>query len=138
MTGAPANLAAVKQNDRFIVRLSGEMSDNRARLMALLDLLPAGFEIENARLGRGVKLEWATAEDMWQVDFQNMRDDRVEAFGHLPPNTAKKIVSSVRAVTSGKFSIPPVEAEAMYDPTLWARAQGGVANIGGPWTGKTI
>ena len=38
----------MKQNDRFIVRLSGEMTDNRARLMALLDLLPAGFEIEGA------------------------------------------------------------------------------------------
>ncbi len=106
--------------------------------IALVDRLPAGFEIENARLGRGVKLEWALPDDLWQVDFQNMRDDRVEAFGHLPPNTAKKIVYSVRAVTSGKFSIPPVEAEAMYDPTLWARAAGGVANIGGPWTGKTI
>lgn len=106
--------------------------------IALVDRLPAGFEIENARLGRGVKLEWATAEDMWQVDFQNMRDDRVEAFGSLPPNTTKKIVYSVRAVTSGKFSIPPVEAEAMYDPTLWARAAGAVLVVGGPWTGKTI
>ena len=48
MDGKPANLATVKQNDRFIVRLSGEMADNRARLMALLDLLPAGFEIEGA------------------------------------------------------------------------------------------
>jgi uncharacterized protein YfaS (alpha-2-macroglobulin family) len=82
--------------------------------------------------------DWADAEDMWQVEFQNMRDDRVEAFGHLPPNTSKKIVYSVRAVTSGKFSIPPVEAEAMYDPTLWARATGSMAVIGGPWTGKTI
>ena len=48
MSGAPASLANVKQNDRFIVRLSGEMADNRARLMALLDLLPSGFEIEGA------------------------------------------------------------------------------------------
>ena len=106
--------------------------------IALVDRLPAGFEIENARLGRGVKLEWAQPDDMWAVDFQNMRDDRVEAFGSLPPNTAKKIVYSVRAVTSGKFSIPPVEAEAMYDPTLWARAAGAMLVVGGPWTGKTI
>jgi uncharacterized protein YfaS (alpha-2-macroglobulin family) len=44
----------------------------------------------------------------------------------------------VRVVTSGKFTIPPVEAEAMYDPTLWARDKGGTAVIGGPWTGKLL
>jgi hypothetical protein len=106
--------------------------------VALVDRLPAGFEIENPRLGRTVKLDWLDAKDVWTVDFQNMRDDRIEAFGELPPNTTKKIVYTVRAVTSGKFHIPPVEAEAMYDPTLWARDSAGTAVVGGPWTGKTI
>jgi len=41
-------------------------------------------------------------------------------------------------VTSGKFTIPPVESGAMYDPTLWAREKAGTAVIGGPWTGKTL
>jgi uncharacterized protein YfaS (alpha-2-macroglobulin family) len=44
----------------------------------------------------------------------------------------------VRVVTSGKFTIPPVEAEAMYDPTLWAREAGATAVVSGPWTGKTL
>jgi len=44
----------------------------------------------------------------------------------------------VRVVTSGRFTIPPVEAEAMYDPTLWARAKGGTAVVSGPWTGKLL
>jgi uncharacterized protein YfaS (alpha-2-macroglobulin family) len=68
----------------------------------------------------------------------NMRDDRLEAFGALPARTTKKIIYTVRVVTSGKFTIPPVEAGAMYDPTLWAREKGGTAIIGGPWTGKTL
>jgi len=106
--------------------------------IAFVDRLPAGFEIENPRLGRSTKLDWAKDEDMWAVDFLNMRDDRLEAFGALAPKQARKIVYTVRAVTSGKFAIPPVEAEAMYDPTLWARAAGGTAVIGGPWGGKTI
>jgi hypothetical protein len=26
----------------------------------------------------------------------------------------------------------------MYDPSLWAREQGGTAVVSGPWTGKTL
>jgi uncharacterized protein YfaS (alpha-2-macroglobulin family) len=106
--------------------------------IALVDRLPAGFEIENPRLGRTTKIDWVDPQNLWAMDFMNMRDDRLQAFGMLAPQTKKKIVYSVRAVTSGKFTIPPIEAEAMYDATLWARAKGGTAIVGGPWTGKTI
>ena len=135
----PAAQDGIKLGEVLFVEVAlRNASGTSIQNIALVDRLPAGFEIENARLGRGVQLEWAKPDDMWLVDFQNMRDDRVEAFGSLPPNTEKKVVYSVRAVTSGKFSIPPVEAEAMYDPTLWARGQGGMLVVGGPWTGKTI
>ncbi len=106
--------------------------------IALVDRLPAGFEIENPRLGRTTKPDWVKDEDQWAVDFMNMRDDHLEAFGQLGPHESKQIVYTVRAVTSGKFTIPPVEAGAMYDPTLWARAKGGTAVVGGPWTGKLL
>jgi hypothetical protein len=106
--------------------------------IALVDRLPAGFEIENPRLGRSTRAEWMKDEELWATDFMNLRDDRLEAFGTLPAWTKKKIIYTVRAVTSGKFTIPPVEAGAMYDPTLWAREQGGTAVVSGPWTGKTL
>jgi alpha-2-macroglobulin len=106
--------------------------------IALVDRLPGGFEVENPRLGRTTKVDWVKDEELWGMDFMNMRDDRLEAFGAMPPKTTRKVVYTVRAVTSGKFTIPPVEAEAMYDPTLWARAAAGTAVIGGPWTGKTL
>ena len=106
--------------------------------IALVDRLPAGFEIENPRLGRTTKPDWVKDEDLWAADFMNMRDDRLEAFGRLEAHTSKKVVYTVRVVTSGKFAIPPVELGAMYDPTLWAREKGGTAVIGGPWTGKLL
>jgi uncharacterized protein YfaS (alpha-2-macroglobulin family) len=68
----------------------------------------------------------------------NLRDDHLEAFGTLQPGESKKVVYTVRVVTSGKFTIPPIEIEAMYDPTLWARAKGGTAVVSGPWTGKLL
>jgi len=129
----------LKLGDLVFVELEIEnTSGNYTQNIAFVDRLPAGFEIENPRLGRSTKVDWAKDEDMWAVDFMNMRDDRLEAFGALAPKQARKLVYTVRAVTSGKFAIPPVEAEAMYDPTQWARAAGGIAVIGGPWTGKTI
>ena len=135
----PGTDGQIKLGDVMFVEVDLRNSSGTAiQNIALVDRLPAGFEIENPRLGRGLKLDWIEADDLWAVDFQNMRDDRLEAFGSLPATTTKKIVYTVRAVTSGKFTIPPVDAEAMYDPTLWARAAGGTAVVGGPWTGKTI
>jgi uncharacterized repeat protein (TIGR01451 family) len=130
---------AIKLGDVLFVEIevantSGAMIQN----IALVDRLPAGFEIENPRLGRTTKLDWVDPQHLWAMDFMNMRDDRLQAFGWLAPMTKKKVVYSVRAVTSGKFAVPPIEAEAMYDATLWARAKGGTAIVGGPWTGKTI
>jgi len=106
--------------------------------IALVDRLPAGFEIENPRLGRGSRPDWVKDEDLWAVDFMNMRDDHLEAFGTLAAGDTKKVVYTVRVVTSGKFTIPPVDAEAMYDSTLWARDKGGTAVVSGPWTGKLL
>jgi alpha-2-macroglobulin len=133
------NSGELKLGDLLYVEVEvGNTSDAVIQNIALVDRLPAGLEIENPRLGRSVKLDWVADTDLWPVEFQNMRDDRIEAFGTLAPATTKKIVYTVRAVTSGKFTVPPVEAEAMYDPTLWAREAGGTAVIGGPWGGKTI
>lgn len=106
--------------------------------IALVDRLPAGFEVENPRLGRGFKADWIDADNDWGVDFFNLRDDRLEAFGALGAGTQRKIIYTVRAVTSGTYATPPAEAEAMYDPTLWARDKGTPAVVGGPWTGKLL
>jgi uncharacterized protein YfaS (alpha-2-macroglobulin family) len=105
----------------------------RVQNVALVDRLPAGWEIENPRLGRGSPLAWVNAKEIWQADSMNVRDDRLEVFGALGPGEHKKVVYGVRAVTSGVFTLPPVEAEAMYDPNIWAREPGGKLEIQGNW-----
>jgi len=139
--GAPVDLAGgtVKLGDLVFVEIEvANTSTLWTQNIAVVDRLPAGFEVENPRLGRATKAEWIKDEEQWTPDFMNLRDDRLEAFGTLPGRATKKIVYTVRAVTSGRFSVPPAEAEAMYDPTLWARDKGGIVVIGGPWTGKTL
>ncbi|HEY6174987.1 MAG TPA: alpha-2-macroglobulin family protein, partial [Kofleriaceae bacterium] len=129
----------LKLGDLVFVEIEvGNTSGAYIQNIAVVDRLPAGFEVENPRLGRATKAEWMKDEEAWPTEFMNLRDDRLEAFGGLSPRTKRKIIYTVRVVTSGKFTIPPVEAEAMYDPTLWARGKGGTAVIGGPWTGKLL
>jgi uncharacterized protein YfaS (alpha-2-macroglobulin family) len=138
------NAIDLSQGDRklgdlmFVEIQVGNTSGDYIQNIAVVDRLPAGFEIENPRLGRSTQADWIKEDQAWPTSFMNLRDDRLEAFGTLSPRTTRRIVYTVRAVTSGKFTLPPVEAEAMYDATLWARAKGGTAVVGGPWTGKTL
>ncbi len=105
----------------------------RVQNIALVDRLPAGWEIENPRLGRGGAVAWVDADEQWRADFMNVRDDRIELFGALEPGQSRTVVYAARVVTAGRFTIPPVEAEAMYDPTVWAREEGAVIKVDGPW-----
>jgi hypothetical protein len=127
--GGSVKLADLVYVEVKLKNTSGERIQN----IALVDRLPAGWEIENARLGRGGSVEWASADDQWSADYVNIRDDRVEVFGSLDAGESKTVVYAVRAVTSGKFTLPPVEAEAMYDPRIWAREVGGTVEVSGPW-----
>jgi uncharacterized protein YfaS (alpha-2-macroglobulin family) len=127
--GQAVNLADMVYVEVEIRNNSGERIQN----IALVDRLPAGWEIENARLGRGGSVEWVNAEELWAADYVNIRDDRMEVFGSLESGEVKKVVYAVRAVTAGKFTLPPVEAEAMYDPRIWARDAGREVEVAGPW-----
>lgn len=105
----------------------------RIQNIALVDRLPAGFEIENPRLGRGGAFDWIDEDSKWKADYMNLRDDRIELFGALEPGETRTFVYAARVVTAGEFTIPPVEAEAMYDPRIWAREDGRKITISGPW-----
>jgi len=101
--------------------------------IAVVDRFPSGWEIENPRLGRSQAIDWIAKETIWEPDHLEIRDDRLEVFGALRPREAKKVVYALRAVSAGKFALPPAEAEAMYDPSFWARAAGGTVVVKGPW-----
>lgn len=108
-------------------------TDHRIQNIALVDRLPAGFEIENPRLSRGGTVEWLDRDSVWQNDYLDLRDDRISVYGAIDPGEARTVVYAVRAVSSGTFALPPVEAEAMYDPDVWAREKGGLVRVNGPW-----
>lgn len=127
--GAPLALADLVYVELELTNTTSERVQN----IALVDRLPAGWEIENARLGRGGGASWVEADALWAADYVNIRDDRMEVFGSLNARESKKVVYAVRAVTAGAFTLPTAEAEAMYDPRLWAREGSGTVQVSGPW-----
>ena len=92
--------------------LNGRPLDN----VIVVDMLPAGFEIENPRLRTSGFLKFTPASDM-ALEYQDIRDDRILLF---TGGFSGKVTFSyaVRAVTPGKYTIPNIFAEAMYDPDI--------------------
>lgn len=115
-----------------VVTLTNTTSE-RVSNIALVDRFAAGWEIENPRLGGDQVPEFLQTGTEWSADHMDLRDDRVEVFGALGPNETVTWACALRAVTAGEFTVPPVEAEAMYDPRVWARAPGQKVRIAGPW-----
>ena len=115
-----------------VIHLTNRTSD-RIDNVALVDRVPAGWEIENPRLGQRTMPDWLGLTTQWSVEHLNVRDDRVEVFGGLAAGETVSFAYAVRAVTAGDFAVPPVEAEAMYDPRIWARESGRTVGVEGPW-----
>ena len=83
--------------------------------MAVVDLLPGGFEME---LAAPVKME-NTPDGR-----ADRREDRMILFTSLGPEPST-FTYAVRAVNRGRYTLPAVQAEAMYDRSLRAHASGG-------------
>jgi uncharacterized protein YfaS (alpha-2-macroglobulin family) len=135
MTGAPVNLAAVRQGDRVIIRVSGRSEQGRTLALAVNDALPAGFEIETT-LGPddAQKGPFKFLGELTAADAQESRDDRYVAALSLGGNKPFAFAYIARAVTPGSFFLPGVEALDMYHPALSARSAAGrlvVAAAGG-------
>ena len=92
--------------------------------LVVVDLLPAGFEIENPRL-RDSAMPPNLAKAQATPTHIDMRDDRlVLAYDKLGAHTST-FYYVVRAVTPGSYQHPPLQSEVMYDPSIFARTEAG-------------
>ncbi|BBK35418.1 alpha-2-macroglobulin [Allostella sp. ATCC 35155] len=132
--GRPADLAKVRQNDLVVVVISGEWAETEAEgaHALLVDLIPAGFELENARLagGRGPK-DFAWLPDLTEAAHTELRDDRFVAGLTLGKGDAAFTQAYLlRAVTPGRYVVPGSYIEDMYRPERFARTAPATATIG--------
>ena len=141
MEGQPADLAALKQNDRVMIVIEGQMVNDYYRQMGAIDLLPAGLEIEMP-LGSADTKPYPWLGTLTDTTMTDARDDRfVAAFNlgsqyqpdpkkPLPPPPSFKIAYIARAVTEGRFVLPAAVVEDMYAPTIHARTDMGTVTVG--------
>ncbi|MEJ2043326.1 MAG: MG2 domain-containing protein [Reinekea sp.] len=84
--------------------------------LALTQIFPSGWEIENQRL-QGI-------ENSAVFDYQDIRDDRVMTYFDLGAGESRSFELTLHATYAGLFFLPGIHAEAMYDNTYQAATVG--------------
>jgi len=115
--GHQLDLKDVHLGDQIVCEITAEAIDERLHNVIINDLLPAGLEIENPRLKTTPRLSWLP-EKRPDVAHMDIRDDRVLIFTDLSPRRSFTFHYSLRAISSGTFSVPPIAAECMYNPLI--------------------
>jgi alpha-2-macroglobulin len=104
---------AFKQNELVVVEITLRTKESSAvENVAITDLLPACFEIENSRLNAERNADWM--KDASIRDYTDIRDDRISFFT-TATSKEKKFYYTVRVVGKGEFVMGPVGADAMYN-----------------------
>ena len=91
------------------------------RDLALAQKFPSGWEIQNDRAGKE-NFSYPAG-----VTYQDFRDDRVYSFFDLGAGQSVTITTGLTATYPGRFYLPAVSCEAMYDDKV-------AALVPGQWT----
>jgi hypothetical protein len=116
--GNPVDPLSLTQGTDFRARVTVQHvgATGAYKELALSHLVPSGWEIHNERLGGG--------STPTGLDYQDIRDDRVYTYFDLSQGEAKTIELSLNASYLGRFYLPMISVEAMYDASIQARARG--------------
>ena len=88
------------------------------RDLALAQKFPSGWEIQNDRVGKE-NFSYPAG-----VTYQDFRDDRVYSFFDLGAGQSVTITTGLTATYPGRFYLPAVSCEAMYDDRISALVPG--------------
>jgi uncharacterized protein YfaS (alpha-2-macroglobulin family) len=132
LDGEKADVAKVKQNQRFVVVLKMTEPQPKFGRVIVADYLPAGFEIDNPRLvssGETGTLDWI--ENAGEPVSSEFRDDRFSAaFDRKASDTPIFTVAYVvRAVSPGRYVVPQAYVEDMYRPDRFGRTGTGTLEV---------
>jgi uncharacterized protein YfaS (alpha-2-macroglobulin family) len=123
------NPSQIRQGDLIIAELTITTRQDNLNNIAVVDMLPAGLEIDNPRLANNSNFAWMS-ERSATPDYMDIRDDRMALFYSFSKAGSYQFYYALRAVTCGEFILPPVKAECMYQPELSSIASGGWITIG--------
>lgn len=122
--GRNKSLSSLRSGELVLVWLTVRASQNVPDAL-VVDLLPAGLELENQNLANGsASLQDSGSEvanllnQMQQADIQHVefRDDRFVAAVAVNEGQPVTLVYLARAVTPGTYQVPVPRVESMYVP----------------------
>ena len=114
-------MRSARQGDEITVKVTARAMKPRIADCVISDLLPGGFEMVIPRGDEGEILPPG-------VKHLERREDRMLAFADLTSD-ALTFTYRIRAVNRGMFTVPPVQAEAMYDQSLCGHGASGSMEI---------
>ncbi|MQT28749.1 alpha-2-macroglobulin family protein, partial [Pseudomonas helleri] len=128
MNGEPLDLTSLKSGDLVLVHVAVTAKQPVPDAL-VVDLLPAGLELENQNLGQSAASlenastevkQWREAMQNANVEHQEYRDDRYVAALKLEGSGTAHLLYLARAVTPGTYRVPPPQVESMYRPNWQA------------------
>ena len=122
LNGRPVNVAQLEQGTNFSAVVTVKNPSARGyNNLVLSEIFPAGWEILNTRFLN----ESVTDSLSAGVNYQDIRDDRVYSYiDRLPAGSQVTVKINLCAVYPGRFYLPPVYCEAMYDYLIRANTAG--------------
>src|SRR5664280_1920249 len=120
MTLKPADQKNLKQGSDFMMVV--KITNNTFSMInniALTEMVPSGWEIQNTRL---YEADYGIKESTY--DYRDFRDDRVNTYFSLTQGQTKTFVLILNAAYKGEFYQPSIWCEAMYTPNCYSRYPG--------------
>jgi hypothetical protein len=116
----------IKQGSDFKMEVTVKNSGIAGELqnLALLNYIPSGWEIHNARMD---DTEAASKNSIF--DYQDIRDDKIMTYFGLKPNESKTFRFSLNAAYAGSYYLPGINIEAMYDNAVFSRKKGSYIKV---------
>jgi len=135
--GQPINVSTVNSGERILVRIRAQGLEDSFEDIMVVDLLPAGFEIERGNLDEQLDIHQVSIDgsNLYQrisnhrIDYQGYRDDRYIASISVSKRRETELYYIVQAVTPGTYVLPPVMAESMYRDDIRAVGESSLLKI---------
>ncbi|UTW09394.1 alpha-2-macroglobulin family protein [Pseudomonas benzenivorans] len=128
MDGRPLDIGDLRSGELVLVHLA-VAATQRVPDALVVDLLPAGLELENQNLAQSAASladagsavqEWQRSMHDARLKHQEFRGDRYVAALDLDGHGTAHLLYLARAVTPGSYRVPPPQVESMYRPNWQA------------------
>lgn len=110
------DLRNIKKGDRFFVFIKAKNKSNVKLDDLVLSLpIPTGWEISNNRI-----VDISDDSQRSNYDYQDIQDTHIYTYFSLSKNEEKTFMFEATSVYEGKYYLPSVVLESMYDPAYRA------------------